>query len=65
MDRAVAAQEVSDEPPARPFWDTDLGALVPRIAAVLHILDRWLADGRQAAPDPACRLNGRLSDDRI
>jgi len=61
--RALSLLLVSDQPPARPFWDTDLGALVPRIAPVLHILDGWLADGRQAVPTPARRNLARGTDE--
>jgi hypothetical protein len=50
--RALSLLLVSDEPPARPFWDTDLGALVPRIAPVLHILDRWLATAARRCRTP-------------
>jgi nucleoside phosphorylase len=34
---------VSDEPPAAPFWETNLEALVPAIDTLLDVLEPWLS----------------------
>lgn len=40
--RAACLLLVSDEPPARPFWDTDLAALAPAAGLLLPALRPWL-----------------------
>jgi len=41
--RALSLLLVSDEPPAQPFWETDLGRLAPQVGPVMELLGPWLA----------------------
>ncbi|MBF6126602.1 hypothetical protein [Nocardia brasiliensis] len=43
--RAASLLLVSDEPPHKPFWDTDLAALAPAADALATALRQWRRDG--------------------
>lgn len=43
--KALSLLLVADEPPHRPFWDTDLQVVATQVTPVLDILADWLAGG--------------------
>ena len=56
--RAASLLLVSDEPPAQPFWETDLAALAPAAGLLLGALRPWLRGERELTRPKAARTRG-------
>ncbi|ROO52680.1 hypothetical protein EDC02_7620 [Micromonospora sp. Llam0] len=54
--RVLSLLLVSDEPPHRPFWETDLQSLNARVASLIDVIDPWLAGSSLNASTNRARL---------
>lgn len=57
--KALSLLLISDEPPHKPFWETDLGSLSACMAPIVDVIEPWLTGGSLPGSPTRTRLAGR------